>query len=382
MMNRKMQYKLCAFNFFSFFAIALVNTQLIPLLTSVGYSVVQRGYILAANSIVAIIGQGVFGYLCDRFKKIKPFFFIAYSFLLVSSLFMFMKTEQAFYYHLLTVSISGGMVKVIMGLDETWMLKVDQEHYGKLRAWGALGLTLGAPLAGFLVKTWSYHSLMISLVVTSIALLYFMIVSKDAKGEQSEKVAFSNLKELLKNKKYLILVTIFLLIYMIGTADQYVVIDKMLDIGSSNEVVGVKWALQSFMEVPLFLFASKILAKYKPSKLLIFGTIMYGVKFMLYALAFNGWLIVVTASLQIVTLPIIMLTSKVFIKDVTPSALYSSAQMFAMAIFIGVSGLITPIITSYLSDYIGYNATLYTVAAFTIVPLLLIGYYIKTSENM
>lgn len=381
-MKRNMQYSLYALNFFSFFAISLVNTQLIPLLASVGYSVVQRGFILASNSIIAIMGQGIFGYLCDRFKKIKLFFFIAYSLLLVSSLFMFMKTEQAFYYHLLTVSISGGMVKVIMGLDETWMLKVDQEHYGKLRAWGALGLTLGAPLAGFLVKTWSYRSLMISLVITSIILFYFMFISKDAKGEEGEKVTLSNLKELLKNKNYLILVTIFLLIYMVGTADQYVVIDKMLDIGSSNEVVGVKWALQSFMEVPLFLFASKILAKYKPSKLLLFGTIMYGIKFMLYAYSFNGWLIVATASLQIVTLPIIMLTSKVFIKEVTPSSLYVSAQMFAMAIFIGVSGLITPIITSYLSAYIGYNNTLYAVAAFTIIPFLLIIYYLKTSENM
>ena len=44
-----------------------------------------------------------------------------------------------------------------------------------------------------------------------------------------------------------------------------------------------------------------------------------------------------------------MLTSKVLVKEITPQKLFSSAQMFAMAVFIGVSGLITPLITSYLS---------------------------------
>ena len=50
--------------------------------------------------------------------------------------------------------------------------------------------------------------------------------------------------------------------------------------------------------------------------------------------------------------------------------------MFAMAVFIGVSGLITPLITSYLSKAFGYDWTLYIVAAFSIVPLLLIFTYV------
>lgn len=183
------------------------------------------------------------------------------------------------------------------------------------------------------------------------------------------------------NGPYLLLVCIYLLVYMIGTADQYVVIDKMLDIGSAHALVGIKWALQSFMEVPLFLLAGKILKKYKPSTLLMFGTIMYAVKFLLYGWSSSGWMIVATAALQIVTLPIIMLTSKVLIKEVTPKDLASSAQMFAMAIFIGVSGLLTPIITSWLSEHFGYDNTLYMVAAFSVVPLVFIFAYIKVQKR-
>ena len=87
------------------------------------------------------------------------------------------------------------------------------------------------------------------------------------------------------------------------------------------------------------------------------------------------------ASLQLVTLPIIMLTSKVLIKAETPKELSSSAQMFAMAVFIGVSGLVTPLITSALSDTLGYDMTLYLVSAFSLVPLFMIGCYLHISKH-
>lgn len=375
-----MKWRYYALNFLAFFAISMVNTQMIPFLTSIGYDVVTRGYILAANAVIAIAGQFLFGYLCDKFKGIRLFFAIAYGILLASGILMFLNTAQMFWYHLVTVALMGGMVKVIMGLDETWMLEADSENYGKLRAAGALGLTIGSPIAGLLVDAFSYFALVIVLGVTSILLFLFIFLSADVKKEGGS-ISIKSLKKLAVNPPYLLLVLIYLLVYMIGTADQYVVIDKMLDIGSENYLVGIKWALQSFMEVPLFLVAGWILKKYKPSTLLIFGTIMYAVKFVLYGMSQEGWWIVATAALQIVTLPIIMLTSKVLIKEVTPKELASSAQMFAMAIFIGVSGLVTPLITSFLSNALGYDMTLYLVAGFAIVPLICIFIYLRLRKK-
>lgn len=355
----------------------MVNTQMIPYLNKVGYSLMQRGYILAGSAIVAILGQFIFGYVCDRYKKIRPFFLFAYILLTISSFAMFLVEKEWFFYHFFSVSCMGGLVKVIMGLDETWMLEVDEENYGKLRAAGAIGLTIGSPIAGLLIHQFSYRILLFVFGGIALLLIFLILKSKDANKKNTEPIHFSSIKKLLKNSSYCILVLIFLLIYMIGTADQYVVIDKMLSIGAGNGEVGIKWAVQSFMEVPLFLFASKILKKWKPETLLLTGTLMYSLKFFMYGFLWEPWMLIATASLQLVTLPMIMLSSKVLIKEVTPIALCSSAQMFAMAIFIGVSGLLTPIITSFLSQQFGYDTTLYFVAGFAIVPFLIILYYRK-----
>lgn len=359
----------------------MVNTQMIPYLSKIGYSLMQRGYILAGSAIVAIAGQFIFGYICDRYKKIRPFFLIAYILLTISSFAMFLVEKDWFFYHLFSVSFMGGLVKVIMGLDETWMLEVDEDNYGKLRASGAIGLTIGSPIAGILIHQFSYQILVFVFGGIAFLLLFLISKSKDAIKGEKETIHFSNIQQLIKNSSYCTLVLIFLFVYMIGTADQYVVIDKMLSIGAGNGEVGIKWAVQSFMEVPLFLFASKILKKWKPETLLLLGTLMYSVKFFLYGFLWEPWMLIATASLQLVTLPIIMLSSKVLIKEVTPKSLCSSAQMFAMAIFIGVSGLFTPLITSFLSKQYGYNSTLYMVAGFAIVPFLIILYYRKHKKK-
>lgn len=374
------KWKYYGLNFLSFFAISMVNTQMIPFLSAVGYDVVMRGYLLAANALIAICGQFLFGYICDKYKRIKPFFALAYTLFLISGILMFWQSKQLFWYHLCAVALSGGMVKVIMGLNETWMLEADGEHYGILRCFGALGLTIGSPLAGWMSDAFGYDSLIITLALISVLVYVFILIVSDV-GKSSGSVCFTSLKQLWKNKPYILLVAIYLLVYMIGTADQYVVVDKLLALGEPHSMVGIKWALQSFMEVPLFLLSGKILQKYEPRSLLIFGTLMYSVKFALYALAQSGWFIVAVASLQLVTLPIIMLTSKLLIKEVTPKELFSSAQMFAMAIFIGVSGLITPLITSFLCDAYGYDMTLYLVALFGIVPLVLIFVYLRVMKR-
>ena len=375
-----MRRKYCVMNFLAFFAISMVNTQLIPFLTSVGYNVVMRGYLLAADAVVAIVGQFAFGYLCDKYKKIKPFFALAYAIMLVSGILMFWQSHQLFWYHLCCVALSGGMVKVIMGLNETWMLEAASEHYGILRSCGALGLTIGSPIAGMLSDHFGYMALIITLSAVSV-LCFILIKMVDDVKKSREAIRLSSLNKLFTNVPYLLLVLIYLLIYMIGTADQYVVVDKMLNLGEGRAMVGIKWALQAFMEVPLFLMAQKILAKFRPATLLIFGTVMYAVKFAFYGYFQIGWGIVTVASLQLVTLPIIMLTSKVLIKAETPKELSSSAQMFAMAVFIGVSGLVTPLITSALSDTLGYDMTLYLVSAFSLVPLFMIGCYLHISKH-
>ena len=119
-------YYIC--NFLVFAALAMVNTVMIPYMKAVGYSLMQQSVILAANALIAIIGQFLFGYLCDRHHSMKRFFLIAYISFVAGTCLMLIREDQLFWYHLFSIALSSGLVKVVSGLNETWMLLADADR--------------------------------------------------------------------------------------------------------------------------------------------------------------------------------------------------------------------------------------------------------------
>lgn len=358
-------------NFLFFIAISFFNTQLIPYLKCIGYNEIERGMILAANALFSIFFQILFGYLCDRYKTMKKFFYFAYALFLGFGIPFFYFTNHLFFLHIIVASMMVAMIKVLTAIIETWMLYLDKKEYGKYRAVGALGLCVGSFVTGLVIDSFSYTGIIIACVIVSCITLYYAFYCDEVKHQ--EKVEIKDMIHALKNKEYLFYLGVYFLIYMVGTADQYVVIDKMIEFDAGATYIGIKWMVQSIMEIPFFLFAAKILKKYDSYLLLRFGIIMYGIKFILYGLSPSPFYIVLTTTLQIVTLPVIVYTSKMIFDEICPN-LKASAQMMAMAVFISGSAFVTPLITSVLASFLGYDMTLYICGVFTLIPFLLLFY--------
>ncbi|NBK96806.1 MAG: MFS transporter [Erysipelotrichia bacterium] len=356
-------------NFILFICIAFFNTQLIPFLKSVGYDVKERAIILAMNALFSIVLQIVFGFLCDRYQSMKKFFYIAYALFLGFGILLFYTQKEIFFLHLMASSMMASMVKVLTALIETWMLYLAKDQYGKYRAMGALGLCLGSPIIGIVIDNYSYTGVIFACLIVSILTLISAYFCDEIKYQ--DRIDFKEMIALVKNKPYMYIVSIYFFIYMVGTADQYAVIDKMMELKAGAFVIGIKWAVQSLLEIPFFLYASKLLKKFSPYTLLKVGIVMYGVKFMFYGLSPTPFWIILATTLQIVTLPIIAYTSKIILADICPK-LKASSQMLAMAIFIGGSAFVTPLITSCFVEQFGYDITLYIWGAFAVLPFLLL----------
>lgn len=366
--KRLLFYFIC--NFLIFVSLSFVNAQLIPFIKFIGYSGIQQGVLLAGCAVVAIAGQFLFGYLCDRFHMIKNFFLLGFFFYIAAATGMLWVDNALFLYHFILISFSGGMVKVLMGLNETWMLEADAAHYGILRAGGALGLSVGSILIGYLVLSISYQDLKWYLLIIGIINGVLLFFCKDVKKEKRGCLK-EDIRNLIQNHQYLLLVITLLFIYIVGTADQYTVVDKLLTIGGNARDVGWKWCIQSFAEIPIFFAGNWLVKKVSPIKLLMFGIVMYSIKFFFYAFFDTPLLLIGCSILQLVTLPIILLASKFLIVELSDQRVASSAQMFAMAIYIGVSALFTPLIASWLVESVGQDVTIYMFAGLCLIPFIL-----------
>lgn len=360
-------------NFLAFFVFSYVSTQLIPFLKEHAFSLEQRGIVLALVAVIATIGQIVFGLLCDRYHQMKRFLLIGYLILVMSALAMVLSSGDLFAYLLLVCAMVGGFAKIMQGLTETYLFQLDQQNYPKLRAAGALGFTVGAIAAGQIVSLTSFPMLAIGLLIVSVLWLFCFRKLQDVRI--ASNYSLKEIKKLFRNRRYLAFVFVFFMIYLIGNGDQYIVVDKMVALKASHDVIAIKWAVQSIMEVPLLLGANRLLKKVNAYTLLLVAVVMYGIKFFLYGFAQDPYFIIGITFLQVVTLPIVALVSKLIIEDICESSLRSSAQLFALAIFVGLSGLLTPLISSALIDWLGYDLTLYVFAAANLAPFaFLIGF--------
>lgn len=266
-------------NFLAFFVFSYVSTQLIPFLKEHAFSLEQRGIVLALVAVIATIGQIVFGLLCDRYHQMKRFLLIGYLILAVSALAMVLSSGDLFAYLLLVCAMVGGFAKIMQGLTETYLFQLDQQNYPKLRAAGALGFTVGAIAAGQIVSLTSFPMLAIGLLIVSVLWLFCFRELQDVRIESN--YSLKEIKKLFRNRRYLAFVFVFFMIYLIGNGDQYIVVDKMVALKASHDVIAIKWAVQSIMEVPLLLGANRLLKKVNAYTLLLVAVVMYGIKFFL-----------------------------------------------------------------------------------------------------
>ncbi len=368
--------------FIVFMAFAFTNTQVIPFLTSIGYTPVERGIILSTVAIVAIFGQFYVGYLCDKYNTIKRFYHILMILYVLLNALMYFFTSHVFFVHLLLVSLTIGLYQVASGLIETWTIETNsfiKQNFGSIRALGSLGWALGAPLTSWIINTFGYQYIGFAFAV--IVTPSFLISTKTPDAQKLEKninLRLRDIKVLLYNKNYLKLVILLIIVNLVFRADSFTVIDKMIAIGATNDQIAFKWSFQAILETPLFFLGFYLLNHVKTKHLLTTSIFMFIIRFLLYTLAVTPNQIIWASAMQMVSFPLLIIAQKILIAEEAPPNLQSSAQMFALSMYTGIPALLTPLVSGILIQSFGFNNTLLIMTLTLIIPLYLAISYSKS----
>lgn len=359
----------CCFNVITFMAISAVNSQLIPYLNYLEITPSLKSWILGGSALISLIFAVGVGYLSDRLKKFKPSFYITLSLFMISVLGSFLLGFG--WLQIVLIVVMFALVKEIMSINETWIFSIEPQKFGKFHCFSALGLVIGSLLAGWIHQQISAVALCIFILICSLisGLLAFKIEDKtQSKGDLS----FSKMKQLLVNKDYMLLIFILFLLMLSGFADQFVVVDKLIALGGSKVMVSVKFAIQSLMEIPIYLASLKLFKRFESVHLLLLASIMTGVKFLSYGFSSTIFWLLASSTLQLLTHPLIVLTAKMLIAKTMDKSLASSSQIIGFAIYFGLSGFITPVVSNWLAGLYSVEIVLFIFAALAILPTYLI----------
>lgn len=367
----------------AYMAYAVSYTMLLPYLASLGYTSSERGLILSGTAVIAMIGQFLFGFLCDKYKTVKKMYVLTTILFIILVYLAYSVTQAAFFFHLITISLMGGFFRIVVGLLDSWTIERDpvlQKNYGVIRAFGSIGWIIGSPLTVMILNRSGYGSFALWVAVLSILTLIIGSTLGDAqKVVHQAPIKLSDIKLLLRKKQYLVLVSILIIINITLYADAYTIVDKILKLGGTNADISNKWVIQALCELPLFFFGSLVYKRFSAKTLLMVGIFMFGVRFLLSAFATSAVQLVWIALTQLVTFPFILLSSKMLINDESPGHLKSTGQLLGLALYTGLSALVSPLISGFLVDAIGTDNTLLFFAGLCLVPLVL-GLWYRTMK--
>lgn len=284
-------WSLSVFNFAYLFTwSAAMSFFVIWLGQSLGISETYTGFLYAANSIVALIMQPLFGYLSDKLGLRKHLLYILFTILLLVGPFFIYVYGPLLQTQFVIGAIVGALFIGLVfnagnGVVDSYMDKVSRKYgfeYGRVRMWGSLGWAAATFVAGRVININVNLTFWIASVSAIVAMICIFLTKVEISGQEQQKTESLKLIDVL----HLVRTTKFwfLMLFMVGVTQIYEVYDQQFATyfvsqfsskAEGNQFLGDLSAVQVFLEfVFLFVtpwFVNKTTAKWA---LVIAGAIM------------------------------------------------------------------------------------------------------------
>jgi hypothetical protein len=279
----------------------------------------------------------------------------------------------------IVIAFSGGLINTTCGLCDAWILGADKhlrKNLSFIKTFGSIGWATGSIILSSAISRFGYRGVsngILILCILSQGLLHFIKDVDRHKDRNTEKAGLADVKELILNKRYSLLVVILFLMYCVIITNNTEVVDKMLALGATNLQIGYKWSIQSMIEIPTYLFGSYFLRKFNHYFLLKVSAVALTVQFVLLGMSSSITQIIILSAFQMLTTQLVMITSQTLIYELASEKMKATGQLFALSIFIGVSSLLVPTGAGIITRYFNPSTTLFAAASLGALAFVLIN---------
>lgn len=352
-----------------------------PYLLSLGYTNTQVGVIVSANSAASVIGQPVFGYICDKTRSMKKV--MALSFLGGALLSLgFLVIGENYYALLVLTTVIAFVVQAVYPLIDSWTEINSQTYpttnYGVTRAIGSIGYAITSALAGVFFSDHGFTWIFPLFTGTMVLCLITCAGPHDTTAsQQKEPVRLKDIGKLLGNYQYISFVVIATIMYIAYRSCHSFLAVLMESVGGTTADLGYAWSILGISEVPFLLIAGLLLKKMKDSHLILVSMFFFILRVFLPTLATTPTQLIWMTALQGLSYGLFLPASVHFIARVVPRELANTAQAFAVAMYAGIGISASGIIGGILADAFGI-VSIYQIAT-VVITITTIAFAIVVS---
>ncbi|GAA0463812.1 MFS transporter [Alkalibacillus silvisoli] len=361
---------------FAFFATNTIILSYIPIyLADLGLSGTEIGWVLAIGPLAALISEPFWGYMSDKYKTVKRILVFLLMALLLVSIVFFNVYSLSF---LLTFAFLLYFFSAPIGAfgDSLAQRRADQLSisFGTIRTWGSIGFAVSslivgqyATIVGIEYIIWPY------LLFGSLALLvtFKLIDAEPAK----ESVSLKSVKKLFQNGP-LMLFLFFIMFITIShrTSDSFIGI-YIIELGGTESLVGISWFVGVISEAIIFATAFYWFKKYHTLIFIIFAGALYTVRWFLYGVIHDPWIVIGLQFMHGLTFAVLYLAAFDYITRLIPKVVQSTGHLMFHTVFFGISGIIGSLMGGTIIDHYSVNALYTVLGVFALIGTMLILTY-------
>lgn len=377
--------KLSSF-YFLFYSCFAFHYVFLPLLFQHnGLSIIQISIIMSAGMFVSILAQPLWGMVSDRNQTIKRPIIVLASCAFIASFFMF--SASSFVYVLIFTCLFMSFMTPIQPLTDMLAVQFAARNgidYGKMRLWGSLGFAVTAFLLGYITDVFGIESLGTLFAFLMIGVIVYTLTLDDIKVNKVHSKEKINILSITRNRKFLFFLLMVLLIGIPARMNDNLFGLYMNTLGASKTDIGTSFLFSAISEVPMFFIIGYILRKIQPLFLILIGSFLYIIRWIIYSIVHNPDLLLFLPLMQSVTFTFVFVGGLYYIAQFMPKHLMATSQAIFTAVFTGISSIIGSSVGGWILNSFGGPRVYHLSVVLTVIGMgmALYSYRLSTIEHV
>ena len=231
----------------------------------------------------------------------------------------------------------------------------DQNRYSRLRAWGSAAFVVSAVVVGVLVQSAGLRALFIVLV-GALLVTAILALGLPTTRLRIDLPRFTGLEKLLRNR---VLVAFFGTVLIVWTANSAISAFfsiQLTQIGASQSLIGVAWAIGAAVEIPLMIVFPQLTRRVGVEPLLLLGALLLVLRALTITLVHDPLLVTLTMLLHGGGYAFLLVGGVTYVAARAPSGAAATAQGVLAGIATGLAYAIGPGIGGIIASTYGLNA--------------------------
>ena len=376
-MTKSLYWELSRFYYFYYAFVGLFTPYWGLYLTSLEFTPIQIGMLLAFFQLGRVISPNLWGWLADH--SAKRSYWIKVTALAGALFFIYSFCAESFLQILFVMMAMSIFTSSTIPLMESLTLSHLSTNkgdfsYSKIRVWGSIGFICAAVIMGYCIDFLGIGTLIIALL-----LIQFFIYFQSLRIPEHNAVSLTTIRrpifDVIRNPEVIaIIIGCTLMVSSHGLLyNFYSIYLKTFDY--SSMVIGALWAVGVVCEIIIFLLMPKILKFLDLKQVILVSLILAVLRFFLIGLyADTLWILIFAQTLHAATFGSFHVASVQIIEYFFNKEHHARGQSLYNSITYGVGGVVGGILGGVLIEYLGYSAT-FTLSALLPLAGIAIFYY-------